>query len=162
MNKIFFIIGNYGVGKSTCINYPIIKKENIFINIFNNVWILGENICGADSLSNYKKENIFNIILNNKDKNIIITGNYYCQYIDYIKLKNHFKIITIYLNTNYKNNALRIAKRNKNINVNTYNSKLKFHLNLLKKIKNISKIHIIDNNKDIETVKNEIKIILYE
>ena len=116
MNKIFFIIGNYGVGKSTCINYPIIKKENIFINIFNNVWILGENICGADSLSNYKKENIFNIILNNKDKNIIITGNYYCQYVDYIKLKNHFKIITIYLNTNYKNNALRIAKRNKNIN----------------------------------------------
>jgi dephospho-CoA kinase len=160
MKNIFFIIGNYGVGKSTNIRYEIIKKETIFLEIFNNVWILGETTEGADTLSKYKKEDIINKVVENKTKNIIITGNYYCQYVDYEKLAKHFNLKTIYLKTDFVTNANRIAKRGKNINVETYNQKLKSHLSLLNKVKKMSKIFIVDNNKDIEIVKPFIKKII--
>lgn len=161
MNNIYFIVGNYGVGKSTIINYPIIKKEDIFLEIQNNIYVLGEKIDGADSLSKYKKSDILNKIKLNSTKHIIITGNYYCQYKDFIELVKYFKLHLIYLKTSFENNLKRIQNRDSVINVGTFNAKLKNHISLIKKVQKISKIHLIDNNRDIKTVKEEVLNIIF-
>jgi len=155
MKTVFFLVGNYGVGKSTIINEPIISKEKLLIEIRDNIFILGTNICGADSLSNYKKDYIINYVKENNDKNIIITGNYYSQIKDIKELSIYFKIILIYLVTSFENNAKRIALRGKNINVDTYNNKLKSHLSLIKQTKGFRKLYILDNNKNIIEVKKD-------
>lgn len=149
------LIGNYGVGKSTIIKEPIIKQETIFIEIRQNIWVLGEKICGADSLSKYKKSQVKNIILNNLDKNIIIAGNYYTQQTDVLLYSKYFDIVLIYLKTNYENNANRIKQRGGIININTFKNKLKLHTNLINKTKSFRKFYEIDNNKSIAEVKQE-------
>lgn len=160
MNNAFFIVGNFGVGKSTSIEYPVIETDDIFLKINENLFVVGIHIRGADSLCIYKKEDVMKKILQNKDKNLIIVGNYYCQIKDFLLLKNHFNLHLIYLNTTFEKNAHRIAKRGKEININTFNEKLKRHISLIRNVKNIAKIHIIDNNRSIEEVKPEILKIL--
>ena len=149
------LIGNYGVGKSTIIKEPIIKQENIFIEIRQNIWILGEKISGADSLSKYKKSQVKNIILKNLDKNIIIAGNYYTQQTDVLLYSKYFDVVLIYLKTNFINNSNRIKQRGGIINIDTFKNKLKLHTNLINKTKGFRKFYEIDNNKSIAEVKQE-------
>jgi len=155
MNNVIFLVGNYGVGKSTIINEPILKKEGILLMIRPNLYVLGNSISGADSLSSMLKSNVINIIKSSTDKNIIIAGNYYCQIKDVKELSKYFKVSIVYLETTFENNAKRIAMRGKLINIETYNSKLKSHISLIKNTKGFAKVYIIDNNGPIENVKKE-------
>jgi dephospho-CoA kinase len=154
-NKAIFLVGNYGVGKSTIINEPILKSEGIFLMIKDNLYVLGSSISGADSLSNWSKEKVFEEIIKNKTKNIIITGNYYCQIKDIKLLSSHFNVVLIYLKTSFENNVKRILKRGKLININTYNAKLKSHISMINNTKGYRKLFVIDNNQDIDIVKKE-------
>jgi len=156
MNNVFFIVGNYGVGKSTVIKEPIISQEGLFIKIKPNLYVLGTDICGADSLSTYKKAFVMRQVLRNKDKNIIITGNYYTQQTDILQLYGHFNLVLIYLDTSFKENAKRIAYRDKVINIDTYNSKLKLHHALIKKTKGYRKLFVIDNDQPAAEVKKHV------
>ena len=154
-NYIFFLLGNYGVGKSSIIKKEIIDKQGFYLNVGNNVWVLGEKINGADSLSGIDKNVVYDSFAQNKDKNIIIAGIYYSGQIDVsIAKKTHIPVV-IYLNTNYENNSLRIVSRGGLINVATYNSKLKIHYNLLKKLKGNCIRHILNNNRKLDAVKND-------
>jgi|694.fasta_scaffold108421_3 dephospho-CoA kinase len=158
--KIFFIVGNYGVGKSTLIDQPILSQTKMFLEIRNNVYVLGNKIIGADSLSAFKKEYVLKEIKRNTDKNILIAGNYYCQIKDFEELRSYFDLVLCYLKTDFENNLKRISQRGKTINVATYNNKLKNHISLIKKTNGIRKLYIIDNNRTIQEVKDEFYKIL--
>jgi dephospho-CoA kinase len=159
-NKVFFLVGNYGVGKSTIIDNPIISKQSIFLEIKKNVFVLGTDIIGADSLFKFKKEDVLKEVVKNKDKNIIIAGNYYSQIVDFEKLKPYFNLVLCYLKTDFQNNLDRILQRGKTINVATYNAKLKNQISLIKKTNGMRKLYIIDNNKSIQEVRDEFYKIL--
>lgn len=158
--KIFFIVGNYGVGKSTLIKEPIISKQSMFIEIRPNVFVLGNELHGADSLSSIKKELVLAEVKKNTDKNILIAGNYYCQIKDFEELNPYFDLVLCYLKTDFENNMKRIGERGKTINVATFNQKLKNHISLIKKTNGLRKLYIIDNNRTIEEVKHEFFQIL--
>lgn len=163
MKTAIFIVGNYGVGKSSLINKEPLEVDDIFIKTGNNIWVLGTNICGADSLSKYKKIDVRKKVLNNKEKNLLITGNYYCQIVDFKAFKGHFNLVLIYLNTSFENNEERIKKRGRQININTYKTKLKSHKSLMENVRNIAKIYILDNNQSQDEVQKEFnKIVAYE
>lgn len=162
-NTAFFIVGNYGVGKSTLIKSKVISKQGIFLEVSENLYVLGKSIAGADSLSSTKKVDVMNDVVKNNDKNIIITGNYYAQIKDIEQLQPYYNCVIIYLKTSFKENALRIKKRGKQINVKTYNMKLKSHFNLMKKCNHIATIHILDNDRVFQEVKSDLtKIIANE
>lgn len=160
LKTIFFLVGNYGVGKSTLIKEPVINKDSIFLEIKPNLFVLGTDICGADSLSIFKKENVLNLIKTNTDKNIIIAGNYYCSIKDIQELHPYFKLVIIYLNTNYRTNKERIAKRGKEINAETYVSKLKAHKSLIEKTRGLRRLYIIDNNRPFNETKPQFDKII--
>lgn len=158
---IFFIVGNYGVGKSTAIEQPVIREHGILLEIGSNLYVLGTHIRGADSVSHIPKEQVMKIVEQNNDKNIIVTGNYYAQIKDVVSMSKHFRCIIIYMATTYENNAKRIAERGKNINIDTYNSKLSIHLSMIRQTRKYSKVYIVDNNKPKEIVKQEIFKIIH-
>ena len=160
IKTIFYIVGNYGVGKSTIIKEPILTKEDLFMEIRENVWVLGKEINGADSLSSLDKESVLMRILDNKEKNIIVAGIYYSTIKDIKFFSKHFKVVIIYLNTSFENNAKRIAERGKHINIDTYNSKLRANKSLITSTKGHRKVYIIDNNKPINEVKEEVYKII--
>jgi shikimate kinase len=161
-SKAIFLVGNYGVGKSTIIKEPVLKNDGIFLMIRDNLYVLGTNIRGADSLYSHNKAKVIEEVIQNKTKNIIITGNYYCQIKDIKELSVHFNVILVYLKTSFENNEKRILKRGKLINIDTYNSKLKGHISLINNTKGYRKLYIVDNNRDIESVKNEFYKIIKE
>lgn len=154
-NTLFMLIGNYGVGKSTLIDEPIISKEGIFIEIRHKTFVLGNNICGADSLSALRKESVLNVLKTTKGKNVVMTGNYYCQIRDVTELVPYYKIIIVYLQTSFENNAERIRQRGALINIKTYNMKLKSHISMIKQTKKYAKVYILDNNRTISEVKTD-------
>lgn len=153
--KAIFLVGNYGVGKSSIINETVISRDGLFLKIRENTYVLGKTIVGADSLSSHKKSSVMSEVIRNKTKNIIIAGNYYCQISDIKMLSIHFDVVLIYLKTSFENNMKRILERGKLINIDTYNAKLKQHASLIKNTKGYRKLHIIDNDKSIECVKKE-------
>ena len=75
-NKAFFLVGNYGCGKSSIIKETVTRQESIFLEIRPNVWVVGTQINGADSLSQFAKENVLKTIIENKDKNVIIAVHF--------------------------------------------------------------------------------------
>ena len=158
--KVFFIVGNYGVGKSTLLENPVISKKSIFLEIKENIYVLGNKICGADSLSMYKKEDVIKEVKKHTDKNILIAGNYYSQIKDFEELQPYFDLVLCYLKTDFQNNLERISKRGKTINVATYNTKLKNQISLIKKTNGMRKLYIIDNNRSIQEVRDEFYKIL--
>jgi len=160
MKKAFMILGNFGVGKSAVIDYPIQETENIFLRIFDNNWIVGKTSAGADSLSSMLKKDVFKLIQDNPQKNLILAGVYYSQQIDIQRLSKTHQPVIIYLDTTYQNNAERIALRGKTINPATYLQKVNLHINLMLKTKHIAKIHIVDNNRPLEIVKAEVREII--
>lgn len=160
MNKIIFLVGNYGVGKSSIIKEEVISKQEFLLQIRPNLFVLGDNISGADSLSPYPKNKVLKTLLNHRDKNIIIAGIYYTTMKDILFLSKYFDIILFYLKTSFEENAKRIALRGKIINIDTYNSKLKSHLSLIKNTKGLRKLFIIDNNRPLTEVKEEIYKII--
>ena len=160
MNKIIFLVGNYGVGKSSIIKEPIISQNKNLIQIKQNLYVLGRDICGADSLSSEKKSSVLREIITNKDKNIIIAGIYYTTIKDIKFLSQYFDIVLLYLNTSFEENAKRIALRGKQINIDTYNAKLTSQLSLIKNTKGYRKLFIIDNNKPLDIVKDEVYKII--
>ena len=160
MNKIIFLIGNYGVGKSSIIKEPILSQTKNLIQIKENLYVLGKDICGADSLSGEKKSTIIREITTNTDKNIIIAGIYYTTIKDVKFFSKYFNVILIYLNTSFEENAKRIALRGKQINVDTYNAKLTSQLSLIKNTKGFRKLFIIDNDRPLNEVKQEVYKII--
>jgi len=95
------------------------------------------------------------MIIQNKDKNVIIAGNYYCQIKDIEILNKHFSVVLVYLKTTFENNAKRIAERGKLINVDTFNNKLKNHISMISKTNGLRKLYIIDNNQPLKQTKHE-------
>jgi dephospho-CoA kinase len=160
MNKIIFLVGNYGVGKSSIIKEPILSQNKNLIQIKQNLYVLGRDICGADSLSSEKKSSVLREIITNRDKNIIIAGIYYTTIKDIKFLSQYFDIVLLYLNTSFEENAKRIALRGKQINIDTYNAKLTSQLSLIKNTKGYRKLFIIDNNKPLDIVKDEVYKII--
>lgn len=160
MNKIIFLVGNYGVGKSSIIKEPILSQNKNLIQIKQNLYVLGRDICGADSLSSEKKSSVLREIITNRDKNIIIAGIYYTTIKDIKFLSQYFDIVLLYLNTSFEENAKRIALRGKQINIDTYNAKLTSQLSLIKNTKGYRKLFIIDNNKPLDLVKDEVYKII--
>lgn len=160
MNTIFYLVGNYGVGKSSIIKEPIISRKKNLLEIKENLFVLGEDISGADSLSSQTKEKVIRGLLSNTDKNIIIAGIYYTTIKDIKILSKYFNIVLLYLNTSFVENAKRIAERGKLINIETYNSKIKSHLSLIKNTKGLRKLFIIDNNRPLNEVKEEVYKII--
>lgn len=161
--KILMLVGNYGVGKSTLIKNKILAKYNdIFLQISKRWWVLGTNICGADSVSNFNKDDVMKKIEKARLKGIIITGNYYCTNSDVERLRKNNDVSIVYLHTNFNNNAKRIAQRGGIINPTTYNQKLTSHLNLLKNQKDFVKIRILDNNRGPELVRKDFEKLLNE
>lgn len=154
-NKAFFLVGNYGCGKSSIIKETVTRQESIFLEIRPNLWVVGTQINGADSLSQFAKENVLKTIIENKDKNVIIAGNYYCQIKDIEILSKHFSVVLVYLKTTFENNAKRIAERGKLINVDTFNNKLKNHISMISKTNGLRKLYIIDNNQELKQTKQE-------
>ncbi len=159
---IFMLVGNFGVGKSTLIKEPVLDTDGILLKTDDNMWVLGKTIIGADSLSSLSKKDVIDGLKNHTDKNIIITGNFYCAQKDVVELSVNFKIVIIYLKTSFVENVRRIAMRGKTINVSTYNSKLKLHYNMMKKTKHLAKIHVIDNDRAFSEVKLDITEILQD
>jgi dephospho-CoA kinase len=157
---IFYLVGNYGVGKSSIIKEPILSKRKNLIEIRNNLFVLGEDINGADSLSSQKKDDVIKQIILNRDKNIIIAGIYYTTIKDIKLLSKYFNIVLFYLKTSFEENAKRIALRGKLINVETYNAKLTSQLSLIKNTKGFRKLFIIENDRPLEEVKAEIYKII--
>jgi dephospho-CoA kinase len=167
MKKAIFLVGNFGVGKSTLLNRQVISSVGIYQEIAENLYVLGKDTSGADTLSSFKKEDVIKDIISNKDKNIILCGIYYQQIIDVQRLKNFFEIVIVYLNTDYENNKKRIESRGKEINKKTFLSKNKHIKSFIKQsFMDCSDVFIIDNNKSKEEVKKEfdniIKKLLYE
>jgi gluconate kinase len=161
MSVAIFLCGNFGVGKSSIIDLPVLEKKEYLLHIGSNIWILGKKINGADSISNIDKESVFNYINENADKNIIIAGVYYTKYVDFLRIKKSHVPIIVYLKTSFENNAKRISKRGGIINPKTYIENLKNHLNLMKNLKGIAQRIVIDNNKSLEDVKSEFWNIAY-
>ncbi len=147
-------MGNYGVGKSTLIFDEILSQEKFILNCKNGWSIVGNTVDGADSLSSFSKTEIFDTITKYQ-KNLIITGNYYCQIKDIERMVKTHKVAVVYLKTSFENNAFRIAKRGRAINVKTYNSKLTAAISALQKIKKIATVNIIDNNREKRVIKDE-------
>lgn len=167
MKKAIFLVGNFGVGKSTLLNRQVISSVGIYQEIAENLYVLGKDTSGADTLSSFKKEDVIKDIISNKDKNIILCGIYYQQIIDVQRLKNFFEIVIVYLNTDYENNKKRIEARGKEINKKTFVQKNKHIKSFIKQsFMDCSEVFIIDNNKSKEEVKKEfnniIKKLLYE
>lgn len=155
MSLAVFLVGNFGVGKSSIINLPVLEKKNILLHVGKNNWVLGKTIIGADSIAKYEKSKVFDFINANSDKNIIIAGIYYSQYNDFIRAKQSHTPVAVYLKTSFENNAKRIAKRGNIINPNTYTAKLKDHASLMKRLKGIAHRYVLDNNRELEQVKSE-------
>jgi len=163
-SKLFFLVGNFGVGKSSIIKEPELGRCGLLIGIRQNLWVLGTHICGADSLRGYKKTDVRASVVLNKDKNIIIAGVFYCAIIDVVIFSEFFDVVVIYLKTSFAKNAKRMANRDgAPISISMYNSRLKNQLSMIKKVKNIAKVYIIDNDKDlIETKKEFFNIVSNE
>jgi guanylate kinase len=160
MNNIIFLVGNYGVGKSSIIKEPILSQQEFLIEIKPSLYVLGDTIAGADSLSPYPKNKVVKTLLNHRDKNIIIAGIYYTTKKDILFLSKYFNVTLIYLKTSFEENAKRIALRGNQINIDTYNSKLKSHYSLIKGTKGFRKLFIVDNNRSLNEVKEEVYKII--
>lgn len=160
MNTAFIILGNFGVGKSAVIKYPILETESIFLRIFDNTWVVGKTIHGADSLSKMTKQEVFKIIKQNPHKNLILAGVYYSSIIDVHRLKQTHNVTIIYLDTTYENNAKRIRQRGKSINVKTHITQTSTQISMMKQVKHLARIHIVDNNKTILEVKPLVRKII--
>lgn len=159
-STIFYLVGNYGVGKSSIIKEPVLSKIDNLLQIKDNLYVLGEDINGADSLSKQPKEKVIRGLLSHTDKNIIIAGIYYTTIKDIVFLSKFFNIVLIYLKTSFYVNASRIAQRGKVINVDTYNSKINSHTSLIKKTRGLQKLFIIDNDRTLNEVKQEVYKII--
>ena len=161
--KILMLVGNFGVGKSTLIKNKILDRvDDIFLQISKRWWVLGTNICGADSVSKFDKSEVMKKIERARLEGIIITGNYYCTNKDVERLCKNNDVSIVYLNTSFENNAKRIGQRGGIINPSTYNSKLKAHTNLMRNNKHRDKIRILDNNRGSKIVKSDFEKILNE
>lgn len=160
-NKAIFLVGNFGVGKSTLLDREVLSSTGIYQEIAPNLYVLGTSTIGADSLSSMKKQDVIQDVIANRDKNIILCGIYYQQLVDVQRLKNFFEIVIVYLNTNYENNKKRIEMRGKTINKNTFVSKNKHIHSFIKQSQSdCSYVFVIDNNQPKEFVKNEFDKII--
>ncbi len=160
---MIFLVGNFGVGKSTLLDREVISNKGIFQEIEPNLFVLGKTTVGADSLSSMKKQDVINRIINNKDKNIIICGVYYQQLADVQRLKFFFDIVIVYLKTSFENNKKRIESRGRQINKQTFLLKNKSMVSMIKKSQaDCLRIFVIDNNKPKDAVRNEFDKILLE
>jgi gluconate kinase len=162
MRKVVFVVGNYGVGKSSMLHRPILERDDIFLRTSERYWVLGTDICGADSLSMYKKQEVMNKIKEAKQEGLLIAGSRYCQQKDIKELSRDNEVHLVYLKTSYMNNAARIAGRGKHINIDTYNQKLKEHISLMNKCRRYCKIYMIDNNRPLQEVKAEFDNIIQD
>ena len=160
MKKIVMLVGNFGVGKSTLIANQILDTDDIFLRISKGWWVLGTDICGADSVSKFNKSDVMKKVEAARQKGIIIAGNYYCSNKDVRELAKNNAVHIVYLNTSFENNAKRIAQRGGLINPTTYNQKLKSHTNLMRNNQGIATIHILDNNKGAKATRKSFEKIL--
>jgi len=127
MKRVMFIIGNFGIGKSTLIepwfgNVP----GNCSMSVLSNYedWeILGTSI-GADGLSKYKKAEVFSEALSS-GLNFIVAGVYYQQKVDIDRfVEAGYDVYCTYLDTPKYINKARVAGRNGKWNENTYQNKV--------------------------------------
>jgi guanylate kinase len=155
---MFFLVGNFGVGKSSIVKNEVISEvDEILLKIKNNLYVAGKKIIGADSLSGYTggKDGVREVLNRHPDKNIILTGVYYCQLVDLKAFSKNFNIVVIYLKTSFEENSIRVAKRGRVINIDTYNAKLKSHQSFLKSSMKYGKVIFLDNNRPLEDVRND-------
>jgi guanylate kinase len=154
---MFFLVGNFGVGKSSIVKNEVIAEvDEILLKIKNNLYVAGKKIIGADSLSSVGGKAVVREVLNrHPDKNIILTGVYYYQLVDLKAFYKNFNIVVIYLKTSFEQNNIRVAKRGRVINIDTYNAKLKSHQSFLKSSAKYGKVIFLDNNRPLEEVRND-------
>lgn len=158
--KVVFLVGNFGVGKSTLISNKVLEVDDLFLRISEGWWVLGTDICGADSVSKFKKSEVMKKVEAARHKGIIIAGNYYCSHVDVRALAKNNAVHIVYLRTSFENNAKRIAQRGGLINPTTYNQKLKAHTNLMRNNQDVAHIHILDNNKGAKSTRSSFEKIL--
>ena len=99
MKKIVMLVGNFGVGKSTLIANQILDTDDIFLRISKGWWVLGTDICGADSVSKFNKSDVMKKVEAARQKGIIIAGNYYCSNKDVRELAKNNAVHIVYINT---------------------------------------------------------------
>lgn len=121
-NDVVFVIGNFGVGKSTLIRpwFGTVEGSTPYtcLSEYDGWEILGSDI-GADSLSKYKKADVLAGVMN-AGIDLIVAGIYYQKLVDIDRFKETHNIHCIYLKTSKETNMARVAGRGGKWNEDTY------------------------------------------
>lgn len=156
MGKIFFVHGNFGTGKTSICEAPMVRLNKILWQYIDepSLYNLGGRL-GYDSLSKYRKHEIVGRL--DRDLNYLIHGNYFHskKTFDYL-IDSGFDMCIFILNTNRENNMLRIARRNGRWNDETHHRSMVKIESVRRDFQNKAEIIEIDNNRDLATVKAEI------
>lgn len=163
MKHAVFLIGNFGIGKSTLIEpwFGTVPGSTIYTSLseYEGFEILGTSI-GADGLSKYKKADVFSGVLS-AGLNLIIAGVYYQQKIDIDRLKATHIVHCIYLNTSKEENMRRVAGRNGKWNEQTYLNKVgAVRVFMEKCLEEGHTVHEIDNDQLPSQTKQEFNDIM--
>lgn len=122
VNNVFFIIGNFGVGKSTLIEpwFGTVPGSTPYtcLSEYEGVEILGDRV-GADSLSKYKKADVLASVIP-AEIDLIIAGIYYQKLIDIDRFEATHNIHCIHLDVSEEVNRARVAGRGGKWNQTTY------------------------------------------
>jgi len=126
VNTVFFVIGNFGVGKSTLIEpwFGTVEgsTEYTCLSEYEGIEILGDRV-GADSLSKYKKADVLAEVIP-AGIDLVIAGIYYQKLIDIDRFEKTHKVVCIHLDCPEEVNRERVAQRGGKWNQTTYEGNL--------------------------------------
>ncbi len=161
MSKIFAVIGNFGVGKTSVLSYYNHKKtdEPYFTDCEGFLMLGGKH--GADSMGKYYPKNYtLDVILPaKKDRSIVIHSMFYNGVKDLIAYKKTHEPHLIYLKTSFETNVRRMHGRSKNVpDAQDYNAFERSTEKLIFACKNLLDIPVVtvDNNRELSVVAQEV------
>ncbi len=155
-NRLYVLVGNFGVGKTSIVNYYPHSFFNEFFTQVNGLLSVGGKN-GCDALSAHSKEEVFNMIKEAKEHRLLVHGIYYMGKIDLLRYRKTHNPLVIFLRTDKETNGLRIIERGKRINEDTWYQKEIGNKNLLQFcVDEKINFRVVDNNKPLEEVAKQV------
>jgi len=135
VKKAIFLTGSMGSGKSKILQRTKLISQDGIVTKCLEYDILGLNQSGADTLSGYKKKQVFATLAKEyRGDKLVIAGEYYSKQVDIEIMSNMgFRVFCILLSVDRAEIYKRIMKRgNGGWKENTYKSNITNRVNFFK------------------------------
>jgi len=156
LKKAIFLTGSMGSGKSTILKKSSFIEQKGIITRCQEYDILGLNQSGADTLSSYKKKEVFGMLAKEQSiEKLVIAGEYYSKQVDIERIRKiGFQVYCVLLNVDRNEVYKRVLSRgNGNWNELTYKTNMSLGVNFFRNFPH--KKWIVKNNTYLEQKKAE-------